>query len=80
LEKIQTEPHTRSRYFCSPHHQESALYPFIIQLERAAGLERHDTVEQKLGKMNRLPAAGDGAMTKSRCWPNCYLCRIPAPI
>jgi hypothetical protein len=33
---IQSEPHTRLRYFCSPHHQDSALYPFIIQLERAA--------------------------------------------
>jgi class 3 adenylate cyclase len=58
LEKTQTEPQTRSRYFCSPYHQESALYPFIIQLERAAGLERHDTAEQKLGKLNRLLAAG----------------------
>ena len=58
LEKIQSEPHTRSRYFCSPYHQESALYPFIIQLERAAGLARHDTAEQKLGKLNRLLAAG----------------------
>ena len=24
-----SEPHTRLRYFCSPHHQDSALYPFI---------------------------------------------------
>ena len=34
---IESEPHTRLRYFCSPHHQDSALYPFIAQLERAAG-------------------------------------------
>jgi predicted ATPase len=27
-EHIGTEPHTRLRYFCSPHHQDSALYPF----------------------------------------------------
>jgi predicted ATPase len=26
-EAIQDEPHTRLRYFCSPHHQDSALYP-----------------------------------------------------
>jgi len=34
---IESEPHTRLHYFCSPHHQDSALYPFIAQLERAAG-------------------------------------------
>jgi class 3 adenylate cyclase len=28
---IEGEPHTRLRYFCSPHHQDSALYPFIAQ-------------------------------------------------
>ena len=35
FEHIGTEPHTRLRYFCSPHYQDSALYPFIVQLERA---------------------------------------------
>src|SRR5215469_12060457 len=27
VERISAEPHTRLRYFCSPHHQDSALYP-----------------------------------------------------
>src|SRR6202047_5355104 len=53
-EHIGTEPHTRLRYFCSPHHQDSALYPFIVQLERAAGFARDDTVEAKLGKLRAL--------------------------
>ena len=43
-EHIGTEPHTRLRYFCSPHHQDSALYPVIAQLERAAGFARDDAV------------------------------------
>src|SRR5439155_18281469 len=34
---IQSDQHTRLRYFCSPYHRDSALYPFIVQLERAAG-------------------------------------------
>src|SRR6202040_4199449 len=51
---IDAEPHTRLRYFCSPHHQDSALYPFIVQLERAAGFARDDTVEAKLGKLRAL--------------------------
>jgi tetratricopeptide (TPR) repeat protein len=60
-ERIEDEPHTRVRYFCSPHHQDSALYPFIAHLERAAGFARDDTVEEKLGKLRTLlaPAARD---------------------
>ena len=41
-EHIGSEPHTRLRYFCSPHHQDSALYPVIVQLERAAGFAHDD--------------------------------------
>jgi len=48
VERLSGEPHTRLRYFCSPHHQDSALYPSIAQLERAAGFRREDTSEQSL--------------------------------
>ena len=57
-EHIETESHTRLRYFCSPHYQDSALYPFIVQLERAAGFARDDTVEAKLGKLRALLVPG----------------------
>ena len=57
-EHIEAEPHTRLRYFCSPHHQDSALYPFIAQLERAAGFARDDTVEARLGKLRTVLAPG----------------------
>jgi predicted ATPase len=57
-ERIETEPHTGLRYFCSPHHQDSALYPFIVKLERAAGFARDDAVEAKLGKLRALLAPG----------------------
>ena len=53
-EHMGTEPHTRLRYFCSPHHQDSALHPFITQLERAAGFAREDTGEAKLAKLDAL--------------------------
>jgi len=62
-ERIARDPHTRLRYFCSPHYQDSALYPFITQLERAAGFARDDTAEEKLSRLRELlmPAArGDG--------------------
>jgi predicted ATPase len=57
-ERIDDEPHTRLRYFCSPHHQDSALYPFIAQLERAAGFTRDDAGEEKLSKLRALLALG----------------------
>src|SRR5215469_6416000 len=50
-EKIENEPRARIRYFCSPHHQDSALHPFIAQLERAAGFEREGRPEVKLEKL-----------------------------
>jgi class 3 adenylate cyclase len=43
LERLATEPHSRLRYFCSPQHTDSALYPMIGQMERAAGLAHDDT-------------------------------------
>ena len=56
LERLSGEPHTRLRYFCSPHHQDSALYPSIAQLERAAGFRRDDTDEQRLTKLEAVLA------------------------
>ncbi len=56
LERLSGEPHTRLRTFCSPHHQDSALYPIITQLERAAGFRREDTAEQRLDKLEAVLA------------------------
>jgi class 3 adenylate cyclase/predicted ATPase len=56
LERLATEPHTRLRYFCSPQHTDSALYPIIGQIERAAGLARDDTPQVKLNKLDTLLA------------------------
>jgi class 3 adenylate cyclase/tetratricopeptide (TPR) repeat protein len=57
-ECIGNEPHMRLRHFCSPHYQDSALHPFIVQLERAAEFARDDTAEGKLGKLRALLAPG----------------------
>jgi class 3 adenylate cyclase/predicted ATPase len=48
------EPHIRLRYSCSPQHTDSALYPFIGQIERAAGLAPEDTSRAKLDKLDEL--------------------------
>jgi class 3 adenylate cyclase/tetratricopeptide (TPR) repeat protein len=58
VDRLGAEPHTRLRYFCSPHHQDSALYPSITQFQRAAGFRREDTVEQRLDKLEAVLALG----------------------
>ena len=55
-ERLRAEPHLRLRYFCSPYHQDSALFPFIDQLGRASGFARDDTPAAKLEKLGVLLA------------------------
>jgi class 3 adenylate cyclase len=59
VERIAAEKPGRLRYFCSPHHQDSALFPVIAQLERAAGFTRDDTSSAKQEKLAAL--LGDSA-------------------
>src|SRR5258708_18150801 len=54
VELLAGEPHIRLRYFCSPQHTDSALYPIIGQMERAAGLAREDTSQAKLDTLDAL--------------------------
>jgi class 3 adenylate cyclase len=56
VERLAGEPHFRLRFFCSPHNQDSALYPVIAHLERAAGFRREDNAEQRLDKLEVLLA------------------------
>jgi hypothetical protein len=56
LERLAGEPHARLRYFCSPQHTDSALYPIIVQMERAAGLAREDSAKLRLDKLDALLA------------------------
>src|SRR3984893_6979759 len=56
LEHLATEPHTRLRYFCSPQRADSAFYPIISQMERAAGHAHDDTPHAKLDKLDAVLA------------------------
>jgi class 3 adenylate cyclase/predicted ATPase len=58
VERIASEPYMRLRYQCSPYHTNSALRPFIAQLERAAGFKADDTSEQRLDKLEVVLALG----------------------
>ena len=55
-ERLHAEPHLRLRHFCSPYHQDSALFPFIDQLGRASGFARDDAPAAKLEKLEALLA------------------------
>jgi class 3 adenylate cyclase/predicted ATPase len=54
VERLHEEPHIRLRYFCSPYRQDSALFPFIDQLGRAAEFARDDRPAAKLEKLESL--------------------------
>ena len=56
MEHLANEPHTRLRYFCSPQHTDSALYPIISQMERAAGFTHDDNAQAKLDKLDGVLA------------------------
>jgi class 3 adenylate cyclase/predicted ATPase len=58
-ERLTTEPHFQLRYFCSPHHQDSPLFPVVDQLGQAAGFVRDDTPASRLEKLRALAARAD---------------------
>ena len=53
-EATRAEGRTSLRYQTSPHHTNSALWPVIRQLERAAGIEREDAPEARLDRLEAL--------------------------
>jgi class 3 adenylate cyclase/predicted ATPase len=53
-ERLYGKPHIRLRYFCSPYYQDSALYPFIDQLSRAARFAPDDSPTVRLEKLESL--------------------------
>jgi hypothetical protein len=55
-ERFRGEPHLRLRYFCSHYHQDSALYPFIDQLGRAADFASEGSPADRLEKLEALLA------------------------
>src|SRR6266436_5309816 len=55
-ERLHAEPYLRLRYFCSSYHQDSALFPFIDQLGRAAGFARDDMPAARLEKLEAVLA------------------------
>ena len=57
LEEIAGEAHARVSLQCSPYHSDSALYPVIQYLNRAAGFAPADPADTRLEKLRALLAA-----------------------
>lgn len=53
-ERLQADPITFISYTCSPHHMNSALFPFVSQLERAARFSADDSSEKRLKRLESL--------------------------
>jgi class 3 adenylate cyclase/tetratricopeptide (TPR) repeat protein len=73
----EAEPHLTVRHFCSAHHTNSALYPFIRQLERAARFERTDAPAKKFAKLQAL-LVQSGAEADQVVPPLANLLSLPA--
>src|SRR5262249_22398305 len=65
-ENLADEMQVRLRYFCSPQRTDSAFYPIIGQMERAAGLVPDETLQAKLDKLDamlaRTPTSAEDAV------------------
>jgi class 3 adenylate cyclase/tetratricopeptide (TPR) repeat protein len=64
-DRLSGEPHTRLRLYCSPHHQDSVLYPTTTQLDRAAGFRREDAAKQRLDKLEAVLAQAIGDLDEA---------------
>ncbi len=54
IDAVADDDHVRINYQCSPYHTDSALYPVIQQLTRAAGVGEADTPDAMLDKLERI--------------------------
>jgi class 3 adenylate cyclase/predicted ATPase len=61
-EQISAEAHARLRYFCSPLHADSAFFPIIRQIERAAGFTHSDGAPERLEKLDAALRDSLGSM------------------
>ena len=55
-DRLVGKPHTQLRYFSSPQHKDSPLYPIIGQMQYAARLTHEDSPQAKLDKLDAMLA------------------------
>jgi hypothetical protein len=75
LERFAAEPHTRLRYFCSPQHTDSALYPIIRQRSGLRASRTTTTRKQSSTSSMRCWRAASRRVKTQRCLPTYSRCR-----
>jgi predicted ATPase/class 3 adenylate cyclase len=55
-ERLAAEQHMQLRYYCSPQHTNSALYPIIERVQRVVGLTLDEAPQAKLDKLDAILA------------------------
>jgi class 3 adenylate cyclase/predicted ATPase len=65
IEQLADEPLVRLRYYCSPYHSNSALYPVAEQLARAAGFLPDDGAEARLDKLESVLAGATANLAQA---------------
>ena len=66
LEHVAGESVASLQYHCAPRFTNTALYPVIAQIERAAGLDRDDPAPVKVGKIEAMLAPTSAGATLAR--------------
>jgi class 3 adenylate cyclase len=74
-ERLADEPHTRLRYFCSPQHTDSALFPIISQMERAGGFTYDDNHERSSISSMHCWRRASRRLRTQHCLLICSRCR-----
>ncbi|MBK3664032.1 winged helix-turn-helix domain-containing protein [Bradyrhizobium diazoefficiens] len=78
-EDIQHEPHGFLHFACAPHRSDTALFPIIEHIERAAGLQYGDDADQKLAKVSQLLQRPDQDQEEVR-WFAAELMSLPCKV
>ena len=63
-ERITEQGHIRLHHQCSPFFNNTALYPFVTELEFAAGLAADDLPEGKLDKLEDMLSQSTGDVAR----------------
>jgi class 3 adenylate cyclase len=69
-QRINDRSFKQLRLFCSPHHQDSSLYPVIRHLERVANFQRGDAPLVRLDKLRRSLASDAVSQTDMAVFAN----------
>jgi class 3 adenylate cyclase len=79
LQRVASRPHVRLRYQCSPFHVDSAFWPVVEQIARAAGIGTDMAADQRLERLRSFLAASPAVGAGDDLATLAQLLAIPVP-